>query len=42
MAEADAEGWSTRALERQINSFYYAEEELVAELRRLDERIVEL
>ncbi len=23
MAEADAEGWSTRALERQINSFYY-------------------
>jgi predicted nuclease of restriction endonuclease-like (RecB) superfamily len=23
MAEADAESWSTRALERQINSFYY-------------------
>jgi predicted nuclease of restriction endonuclease-like (RecB) superfamily len=23
MAEADVEGWSTRALERQINSFYY-------------------
>jgi DUF1016 N-terminal domain len=23
MAEADMEGWSTRALERQINSFYY-------------------
>jgi predicted nuclease of restriction endonuclease-like (RecB) superfamily len=23
MTEADAEGWSTRALERQINSFYY-------------------
>jgi predicted nuclease of restriction endonuclease-like (RecB) superfamily len=23
MAEADAEGWSMRALERQINSFYY-------------------
>jgi predicted nuclease of restriction endonuclease-like (RecB) superfamily len=23
MAEAESEGWSTRALERQINSFYY-------------------
>jgi hypothetical protein len=35
MTEAATEGWSTRALERQINSFYYAATgEGIAEARR--------